>query len=112
MDSWFRYIVFLGQETYRKRFFRFDMVRNAVLINDFWRSDPARRHISYLKEKGLYENIVFIITSDNGPDGGNFKDSIMMEKWQEKHGYHRDPNQASEKGYFGSIGPEFALRAE
>jgi len=67
------------------------------------------RYISYLKEKGLYENTVFIVTSDNGPDGGDFKTSMVMQKWQEKHGYHHDLNRAGEEGYFGSLGPEFAF---
>lgn len=67
------------------------------------------RYINYLKEKGLYENTVFVVTSDNGPDGGNFKGNAMMRKWQEKHGYHSDIKRAGEKGYFGALGPEFAL---
>ncbi len=67
------------------------------------------RYISYLKEKGLYENTVFVVTSDNGPDGGNFKGNVVMQKWQKKHGYHSDKNRAGEKGYFGAIGPEFAF---
>ncbi len=67
------------------------------------------QYIQYLKEKGLYDNTVFVVTSDNGPDGGDFKGSMVMQKWQEKHGYHTDIKRAGEKGYFGSIGPEFAL---
>lgn len=67
------------------------------------------RYINYLKEKGLYENTVFVVTSDNGPDGGNFKGNAMMRKWQEKHGYHSNIKRAGEKGYFGALGPEFAL---
>ena len=67
------------------------------------------KYIQYLKENGLYDNTVFVITSDNGPDGGNFKGSAVMRKWQEKHGYHTDIKRAGEKGYFGAIGPEFAL---
>ncbi len=67
------------------------------------------QYIQYLKEKGLYDNTVFVVTSDNGPDGGNYKGNAMMRKWQENHGYHYDVKQAGEKGYFGAIGPEFAL---
>ncbi len=67
------------------------------------------RYINYLKEKGVYENTVFVITSDNGPDGGNIKGNVMMRKWQEKNGYHTDANRAGEKGYFGALGPEFAF---
>ena len=67
------------------------------------------QYVLYLKENGLYDNTIFVITSDNGPDGGNFKGNVMMRKWQESQGYHSDPKRAGEKGYFGSVGPEFAL---
>ena len=69
------------------------------------------RYINYLKEKDLYENTIFVVTSDNGPDGGNFKGNAVMRKWQEKHGYHSDLKRVGEKGYFGTLGPEFALAA-
>ena len=67
------------------------------------------RYINYLKEKGLYDNTIFVITSDNGPDGGNIKGNIVMRKWQEKHGFHYDKDRAGERGYFGALGPEFAF---
>ncbi len=67
------------------------------------------KYIQYLKEKGLYDNTIFVVTSDNGPDGGDFKGSAIMKKWQENHGYHADIKRAGEKGYFGAVGPEFAL---
>ncbi len=67
------------------------------------------QYIQYLKEKGLYDNTIFVVTSDNGPDGGDFKGSVVMRKWQESHGYHSDINRAGEKGYFGALGPEFAF---
>jgi len=67
------------------------------------------RYINYLKEKGLYDNTIFVVTSDNGPDGGDIKGNIVMRKWQESHGYHSDINRAGEKGYFGALGPEFAF---
>ncbi len=64
-------------------------------------------YVNYLKEKELYNNTVFIIASDNGPDGGNYNNRLMMQ-WTKKHGFHKDINRAGEKGYYGSIGPEFA----
>lgn len=65
------------------------------------------RYVNYLKEKKLFNNTVFIIASDNGPDGGNYNNRLMMQ-WTKQHGYHKDINRAGEKGYYGSIGPEFA----
>ena len=67
------------------------------------------QYVNYLKDQGLYDNTVFIITSDNGPDGGNIKGNGVMRKWQQKHGYHSDIDRAGDKGYFGALGPEFAL---
>ena len=28
------------------------------------------RYMDYLKEKGLFDHTVFVVTSDNGPEGG------------------------------------------
>ncbi len=67
------------------------------------------QYITYLQSKGLYDNTVFVVTSDNGPDGGDFKGNAFMRKWQESNGYHSDKNRAGEKGYFGALGPEFAF---
>ncbi len=64
-------------------------------------------YVQYLKEKGLYDNTVFIVASDNGPDGGNY-DISVMHAWSKFHGYHKDRNRLGDKGYFGAIGPEFA----
>ena len=63
------------------------------------------RYLKYLKENGLDENTVFIITSDNGPDGGDYE---KMYGWAKRHGYHRDFDKNGGKRYYGSIGPEFA----
>ena len=63
------------------------------------------RYLKYLKENGLDENTVFIITSDNGPDGGDYE---KMHGWAKRHGYHRDFDNYGGKRYYGSIRPEFA----
>jgi len=63
------------------------------------------RYIAYLEEIGAAENTVFIITSDNGPDGGNYE---KMHGWSKRHGYHRDFDKNGGKRYYGTIGPEFA----
>ena len=64
-------------------------------------------YIQYLKDSGRFDNTVFIIASDNGPDGGNYRVSIA-KVWQKAMGYHKDPNRVGDAGYFGDIGPEFA----
>lgn len=63
------------------------------------------RYIDFLAEEGLLENTIFIVTSDNGPDGGDYR---KMVPWAKKQGYHRDLEKNGSKGYYGSLGPEFA----
>lgn len=66
------------------------------------------RYIEYLKKKNLYENTVFIITSDNGPEGGYPPANGLFPLWMQWQGYHRDESRLGEKGYYGAIGTEFA----
>ena len=63
------------------------------------------RYIAYLKEIGEAENTVFIITSDNGPDGGNYEN---LYGWAKRNGFHREFDKNGGKRYYGTIGPEFA----
>lgn len=66
------------------------------------------RYIVYLKEQGLYDNTVFVITSDNGPEGGYPQGVAIFNPWMKWQGYHRDQNRLGEKNYYGVIGTEFA----
>lgn len=63
------------------------------------------RYIKFLTEKGLMENTIFIITSDNGPDGGDYSVAIP---WTRKHGFHRDFEKNGGKDYYGFMGTGFA----
>ena len=63
------------------------------------------RYINYLTQEGLIENTIFIVTSDNGPDGADYQ---PMELWTKTQGYHRNLEKYGGKGYYGSLGPEFA----
>lgn len=63
------------------------------------------RYIAYLKEIGEVENTIFIITSDNGPDGGDYE---KLYGWAKRNGFHRDFDENGGKRYYGTIGPEFA----
>jgi arylsulfatase A-like enzyme len=64
------------------------------------------RYITYLTEEGLMDNTIFIITSDNGPEGGDYHNTVM--NWAQRQGYHRDLDKYGDKGYYGATGPEFA----
>jgi len=63
------------------------------------------RYIEYLTKKGLIENTIFIVTSDNGPDGADYTQGLI---WAKRNGYHTDFDKNGGKGFFGFIGPEFA----
>lgn len=65
------------------------------------------RYIDYLTEAGLMDNTIFIITSDNGPEGAEYHNTVF--RWALRQGYyHRDFDQYGGKGYYGAHGPEFA----
>jgi arylsulfatase/uncharacterized sulfatase len=66
------------------------------------------RYVAYLKAKGLYDNTVFVITSDNGPEGGYPQGNALIRFWMKRHGFHRNPDHCGERGYYGAIGTEFA----
>lgn len=63
------------------------------------------RYMEYLTQKGLMENTIFIVTSDNGPDGADYTQGLI---WAKRNGYHTDFDKNGGKGFFGFIGPEFA----
>lgn len=64
------------------------------------------RYVNYLTEEGLMENTIFIITSDNGPEGQDYHANAL--RWALRQGYHRDLDQYGGKGFYGATGPEFA----
>ena len=64
------------------------------------------RYVNYLIEEGLMENTIFIITSDNGPEGQDYHKNVF--KWAFRQGYHRDLHKDGGKGFYGATGPEFA----
>ena len=66
------------------------------------------RYIDYLKSKDLFDNTVFVITSDNGPEGGYPPGYAIVKYWMKWQGYHRNPDHCDEKAYYGAIGTEFA----
>ncbi len=66
------------------------------------------RYVNYLTEKGWMDNTIFIITSDNGPDGASDYHTKAAIRWALNQGYHRDFDLHGDKGYYGAIGPEFA----
>ena len=69
------------------------------------------RLIEYLREIGEYDNTLFMVLSDNGPEPNRPTDHRMFKPWMKLTGYHRDYDTLGEKGSFVFIGPEFASAA-
>lgn len=67
------------------------------------------RLVDYLKAKGLYENTIFLITSDNGPEPSNPVAQPGFGTWMLRNGYNWELDNLGEKGSMAFIGPEWAL---
>jgi arylsulfatase/uncharacterized sulfatase len=66
------------------------------------------RLLSYLKEKELYENTVFIFVSDNGSEPSDPMISSLFDLWMKTNNYNTDYETLGEKGSFSLIGASFA----
>lgn len=69
------------------------------------------RLVAHLKSTGQFENTVFVITSDNGPEPSRGDNDPRMKFWMNMNGYHLDAEGMGEKGSWGFIGPEWAMAA-
>ena len=69
------------------------------------------RLVEHLKETGAYDNTVFFVTSDNGPEPSRGDDDLRLRFWMATHGYHLGPEGIGEEGSWGFIGPEWAMAA-
>lgn len=66
------------------------------------------RFIAYLRERGLAENTIFVVTSDNGPEPSNPIAEPDFVRWMGLRGYTRRLEDMGERRSFVFIGPEFA----
>ena len=75
------------------------------------------RLIQHLKATGAYDNTVFVVTSDNGPEGGDptlgaAAQVGVMNLWLKTHGYTAtNLEEVGGPGSFIAIGPEWASAA-
>ncbi len=69
------------------------------------------RLIEHLKSTGQFDNTVFIVTSDNGPEPTRGDTDPRLKFWMQMNGYHLDLDGMGEKGSWGFIGPEWAMAA-
>ncbi|MBY0567707.1 MAG: arylsulfatase [Hyphomonadaceae bacterium] len=66
------------------------------------------RFIAYLESRGLAENTIFVVTSDNGPEPSNPIVEPDFVRWMSLTGYSRRLDNLGERGSFVFIGPEWA----
>lgn len=69
------------------------------------------RLIGYLQESGAYDDTIFVITSDNGPEHNRGDNDSRLSLWMRLNGYHVDLQGVGEQGSWGFIGPEWANAA-
>lgn len=67
------------------------------------------RFIAYLQQRGLAENTIFVVTSDNGPEPSNPIAEPDFVRWMQlQGGYTRRLEDLGERRSFVFIGPEWA----
>jgi len=66
---------------------------------------------AFLKARDAFENTIFVVTSDNGPEFGDPATDSFFKLWMSQNGYHVDVDRMGEKGSMGAIGPEWASAA-
>lgn len=75
------------------------------------------RLIDHLRRTGVHENTVFVVTSDNGPEGadatlGSGLEARVFDLWLRTHGYDETAVEAlGGPGTWVAIGPEWASAA-
>lgn len=69
------------------------------------------RFIDFLQDEGQYENTIFVITSDNGPEYNRGDNDWRLSLWMRLNGYNIDAERAGLMGSWGFIGPEWAVAA-
>ena len=69
------------------------------------------RLIAHLKAKGQYDNTIFVVSSDNGPEPSRGDDSASLAAYHRLTGYDIGPANMGGPGHWGFIGPEWAAAA-
>ena len=69
------------------------------------------RLIAHLRAAGVYDDTLFIVLSDNGPEPNAPTTMPGFARWLSHVGYSQDVEQLGERGTYAFIGPEFASAA-
>ena len=86
------------------------MAVNAAMLDAM--DHHIGRLLQHLRSKGVLENTVIIVTSDNGPEGSDPTDVASFKAWAALTGYNlNDQETPGERSSYGFIGPEWASAA-
>ncbi len=66
------------------------------------------RLVAYLEQIGAFDNTVFMVLSDNGPEAGDPASRGPFRLWMRSVGYSRDVETLGEPGSYAFIGADFA----
>ncbi len=67
------------------------------------------RYVDFLKARNLFDNTVFVVLADNGPDGVEIEANGLARLWVTSEGYRVSPETYGARGSFSTMGPEWAL---
>lgn len=66
------------------------------------------RLIAHLKASGQYDNTIFVLASDNGPEPSRGDNDRLLSAWHRMAGYHVGREAMGGRRSWGFIGPEWA----
>ncbi|MFA7264628.1 MAG: arylsulfatase [Caulobacter sp.] len=69
------------------------------------------RLVAHLKATGQYDNTLFVVLSDNGPEAGDPTVEPVFKLWMKSVGYRWDGKALGGKGTYTAIGPGWASAA-
>ncbi|MEO0696881.1 MAG: sulfatase-like hydrolase/transferase [Pseudomonadota bacterium] len=69
------------------------------------------RFIDYLKVQGQFDNTIFVVTSDNGPEDARGDNNAFLSVWLKLNGYDIGLDGLGGPGSWGFIGREWASAA-
>lgn len=69
------------------------------------------RLVTHLKKTGQYDNTLFVILSDNGPEAADPAAQPLFRLWLNAVGYSSAPDRLGSRGAFSAIGPGWASAA-
>ncbi len=82
---------------------------NAAMIDAM--DHAIGRLVNDLKARGEFDNTIFFITSDNGPEFNEPAMTPLFRFWMSRNGYTSETETLGEKGTIAHIGPEWASAA-